>query len=398
VSLSPEQLVRRIHDTAGQVVLALNGGSRALAELLELPGGSRTLLEAVVPYSEGALIEWLGSRPEQFCSAGTARAMAVIGFGRAMRYGAAETAAAGVACSASLASDRPKRGAHRAHVAMQTADRSACWSLEFHKGARSRAEEEQVVSRMVLNAVAEACGITEWLELALLEQEHVALEQITAPPEWQDLFLGRTDAVRARSTGAGSAGFSRNSPGEPHGEPPGGGTTSAVIFPGAFNPLHVGHRRMAEIAAEIAGRPAEVEISILNVDKPALDYLEIERRLAQFPPEQNVWLTRMATFDAKSRLFPGAVFVVGVDTLRRIADPRYYGDDRAAMLRAIEQIAARGCRFLVFGRSVESSFVCLPHLDLPEELRNLCSDVPPERFREDVSSTALRRGNLSGDL
>jgi hypothetical protein len=155
---------------------------------------------------------------------------------------------------------------------------------------------------------------------------------------------------------------------------------------------------MAEIAAEIAGRPAEVEISILNVDKPALDYLEIERRLAQFPPEQNVWLTRTATFDAKSRLFPGAVFVVGVDTLRRIADPRYYGDDRAAMLRAIEQIAARGCRFLVFGRSVESSFVCLPHLDLPEELRNLCSDVPPERFREDVSSTALRRGNLSGDL
>ncbi len=173
-----------------QLVLALNGGSRAVAEMLEMPGGSRTLLEATVPYSEKALVAWLGSRPEQFCSARTARAMAVVAFGRALRYGAAEAAAAGIASSASLASDRPKRGPHRAHVALQTAARTACWSLELQKAARGRAEEEQIVSHMVLNAAADACGIAERLELQLLDQENVESRQNHSPAAWQDLFLG----------------------------------------------------------------------------------------------------------------------------------------------------------------------------------------------------------------
>jgi nicotinamide mononucleotide (NMN) deamidase PncC len=377
--LLAEELVRQIHAAPGQVVLVLNGGSRAVAELLEVPGGSKILLEATVPYSDGALTAWLGSRPEQFCSSRTARAMAVVAFGRAIRYGAAERQAAGVSCTAGLATDRPKRGPHRAHVAVQTAGQTWHWALELEKNARSRREEEQIVSRMVLNAVAAACGVDQRLDLPLLGQERVEMEQVSAPPPWQDLFLGRVEAIDARSTG-----FSRNL------EPPKGGTTN-VIFSGAFHPLHAGHRRMAEIAQESLGLPAATELSILNVDKPPLDYLEIERRLGQFAPDQAVWLTRAATFDDKSRLFPGATFVVGVDTLRRIADPHYYGDDRGVMTQAIERIIARGCRFLVFGRASGSSFIRLADVDLPDVLRRACSEVPAEKFREDVSSTALRK-------
>jgi cytidyltransferase-like protein len=373
MSIVVEELVRRVHDSHWQVVLALNGGSRALADLLDVPGGSRTLLEAIVPYSEDALISLLGSRPEQFCSARTARATAVAAFGRAMRYGATEESAAGIASSASLASDRPKRGSHRAHIALQTAARTACWSLELTKGARSRAEEEQLVGRMVLNAVADASGIAERLELPLLDEERVDVQQITALQEWQDLFLGRIDVIRARSNGISPNAFAPK-----------------VIFPGAFNPPHVGHRRMAEIAAEMLGWPVEFEISIVNVDKPPLDYVEIEQRLAPYAPEQSVWLTRAATFDEKSRLFPGATFVVGADTLRRIVDPRYYGNDRALMIQAIDRIAARGCKFMVFGRQTDAGFIRQCDLDLPDALRNLCSEIPRERFQEDVSSSALR--------
>ena len=208
----PEEFVRQVHASPGQVVLVLNGGSRALAELLEVPGGSKILLEAAVPYSEHSLAAWLGSRPEQFCSSRTARAMAVVAFGHAIRYGAAATQAAGVSCTAGLATDRPKRGPHRAHVAIQTAEQTRHWSLELEKNARSRQEEEQVVSRMVLNAVAQACGVSERLALPLLPQERVEIEQLAAPPPWQDLFLGRVEAIRARSTG-----FSRNSAEQPPG-------------------------------------------------------------------------------------------------------------------------------------------------------------------------------------
>jgi len=367
----PEELVRQVHNAPGQIVLVLSGGSRAVAELLEVPGGSKNLLEATVPYSEGSLTAWLGSRPDQFCSPRTARAMAVVAFGRALRYGAVEHHAAGVSCTAGLATDRPKRGHHRAHVAMQTIDQTWCWSLELEKDARSRQEEEQIVSRMVLNAVAEACGIALRLDLPLLQQERVELDHVTAPPPWQELFLGRVEAMKTKSQSQLSS---------PH-----------VILAGAFNPLHVGHRRMAKTAEEMLGLPTAMEISILNVDKPALDYLEIDRRLGQFPPEQAVWLTRAATFEDKSRLFPGATFVVGVDTLRRIADPRYYDSDRSIMEQSLQRIIARNCRFLVFGRALGSSFIRLSDLDLPDALRQICIEIPPDKFREDVSSTALRK-------
>ena len=126
--MSIPQLVQQIHASPRQIVLALTGGSRAIAELLEVPGGSGTVLEVVVPYSEGPMIALLGSRPEQFCSDRTARAMAVAAFARAVHHGVAETQAAGVACTASLATDRPKRGPHRVHVALQTASQTWSWS------------------------------------------------------------------------------------------------------------------------------------------------------------------------------------------------------------------------------------------------------------------------------
>jgi tetratricopeptide (TPR) repeat protein len=361
-------LVERIHAAPGRVVLVVSGGgSRALAELLEVPGASRTLLEAVVPYCEEALIAWLGGRPEAFCSAGAARAMAMIAFRRASDYEGGRRRAAGVACTASLATDRPKRGAHRVHLALQTARRTATWSLQLKKGRRSRADEEQLVGRLLINTLAEACRVKQRLPLDLLKGEQIDRSQTVAPRPWQDLLLGRVETVCA------------------------GGMPARAILPGAFNPLHVGHRRMAEIAGQVLGTPVVMELSIVNVDKPPLDYQEIERRLGQFAPQQRVCLTRAATFEEKSTLFPGATFIVGVDTLRRIADSRYYGDESAACLAAIERIAARGCRFLVFSRNVGTGFMRLSDLDLPEALRAICREVPAEECREDVSSTEIRK-------
>ena len=387
--LLPEELVRRIHATPQQLVLVLNGGSRAVAELLEVPGGSKNLFEARIPYSEGALSEWLGCRPEQFCSSRTARAMAVVAFGRAIKYGAAEPLAAGLSCTAGLATDRPRRGPHRAYVAVQTAAQTRHWSLILEKDARSRQEEERIVSRMVLNAVAAACGIEQQLDLTLLEHERVEFQEITAPRPWQDLFLGRTEAIKSASA-----------PGRPTASTPCSGEESnlpapRVVFCGAFDPLHTGHERIAEIAAEVVGHPVAIEVSILNVDKPPLDYLELDRRLRQFSRQQAIWLTRAATFDDKSRLFPGATFVVGVDTLQRIVDPRYYSNDRGVMMQSLERIIVRDCGFLVFGRMLGSSFVRLGDLDLPDMLRRACIEIPPEKFREDVSSTALRKEERS---
>ena len=372
--VSCSRLIEMIHASPEEVVLVIaGGGATAVADLMEVPGASRTILEVDVPYCEGAMVEFLGGRPDQFCSPQTARAMAMAAFRRACRYRGEAESLSGVSCTASLATDRPKRGPHRVHVALQTAAATVTWSLELEKGRRSRMEEERLAGRLVLNAVAEACGLAERLDLDLLNFEQVERTAVTAPPAWRELLLGRVESVRCA--------------GPPQRQSAGPG----VLFPGAFNPLHAGHRGMARTAEAILGLPVEFEISILNVDKPPLDYHQIDQRVRQFAPDQSLWLTRSPTFDEKSRLFPGVTFVVGSDTLARIGDPRYYGNDHAACAMALERIASRGCRFLVFGRSLDGRYVHLCDLDLPESLRSICQEVPQERFRDDISSTEIRR-------
>jgi hypothetical protein len=148
---------------------------------------------------------------------------------------------------------------------------------------------------------------------------------------------------------------------------------------------------MAEVATERCGRPVTFELSITNVDKPPLDFIEIADRLLQFRGE-HVLLTRAPTFIEKAEIAPGCIFVVGVDTLARIGDPIYYGGDAAKRDAAIDAIGKSGCRFLVFGRSLNGKFDTVSNVELPPALRALCDEVPESEFREDVSSTELRRG------
>ncbi len=230
-----------------------------------------------------------------------------------------------------------------------------------------------MVGRLLLNAMADACGIDDCLDLGLRPGETVENLRSIAPPPWQSLLLGEVEMISQ-----GPA-------------PPRPRDAKRAVFPGEFNPLHIGHQRMSQMAQDILGVPVELEISITNVDKPPLDYLEIQRRVSQFGPEQAVWLSRAARFTEKSRLFPMSTFVVGIDTLRRIAAPRYYGNDPAAGEAAIELVASRGCRFLVFGRNLGTGFVSFRDLELPPKLAGLCTEVPAEKFREDITSTSIRR-------
>ncbi|MBX3426519.1 MAG: hypothetical protein KF688_12630 [Pirellulales bacterium] len=375
-----------IHAHGRQFVLACaGGGTGAIAALAQTPGASRTVLEAVVPYSAAALTAWLGAAPEQACSDATARAMAMAAWQRARRLApeAPIERLLGAGCTASLASDRPKRGAHRVHVAVQTATTTEVRSLGLTKDARSRDEEEIVAAALVLDALGDAIlGASSsrgaLLAPLLLPGEAIDASVATAPQPVAALLAGRAAAACCDEQGtwrAASEFGTRRSP--------------RALFPGAFHPLHEGHRRMAAIAAERLGRPVAFELSIANVDKPPLDFLEIAARAEQFRGAPLV-LTAAPTFVEKARLAPGCVFVVGADTIARIAQPRYYGGE-ADRDEALAELATLGCRFLVFGRAEAERFATLGTLPLPPALSQLCDEVPEAAFRSDVSSTALRR-------
>lgn len=171
-------LIERIHADPTHCVIAVSGGGvSAIALLLAVPGASRTVLEAIVPYAGSALTDWLGVAPRQSSSTETARAMAVAAYHRALQLRSDGIAVIGLGGTAALASDRPKRGDHRCHVAWHDGARGATHSLLLAKGARDRDGEEEVVSRLVLLALAEACGLTATLSLGLLPTEHVEVSR-----------------------------------------------------------------------------------------------------------------------------------------------------------------------------------------------------------------------------
>jgi len=290
----------------------------------------------------------------------------------------------GLGCTASLASDRPKRGDHRVHVAYQTRDTTAEFSLILAKGRRTRGEEEAIAANTILNAMSDACGGLGRVDLGTRGEERLDERRATADEGQEDLLLGQRRQFLVGRTPILPAG------------------TRRAIFPGAFNPLHDGHREMAHIAAERLRLPVEFELSIHNVDKPPLDYLEMRDRAEQFRENETLWFTRAPTFEEKTRIFPDATFIVGADTIARIGDPAYYGDSQRAMLAAIDRITERGGRFLVFGRAAQVAadsveqrdgkvFQSLPSLALPPSLLAICDQVPESEFRADVSSTELRR-------
>jgi nicotinamide mononucleotide (NMN) deamidase PncC len=364
-------LIERIHASARPFVIAVTGGgSGAISSLLEVPGASASVLEAIVPYAGIALADWLGGTPDHYCSERTARAMAMAAFERARQLSDADPhTLRGIGATASLASNRPKRGAHRIHVAWQSADTTAVISCIFPSEG-TRADEEQKATQLILDSIASACGLEGFpgrsKDSGTAERRHQR-----APIEWTELLLGQRRSITI-------------------GPPSATSISRPIIFPGAFNPLHDAHKRMAQIAARRLGSVITFELSITNVDKPPLDFIEIAERLAQFQCE-NLLLTRAPTFVEKAEIVPGCTFVVGFDTLIRIGDPIYYGGDAAKRDAAIQAIANSACRFLVFGRVLNGKFETLSDVNLPPALRALCDEVPESVFREDVSSTELRR-------
>jgi cytidylyltransferase-like protein/competence-damaged protein len=358
----------------GAVLICTGGGAAAIEWLLAVPGASATVLEALVPYSREALAALIGTERGQSTSPETARLMADRAYERARRWARdAARPVIGIACTAALATNYPKRGEHRAVVAVRDAGHLTLHTLTLAKGARDRAGEEEVVSRLLLCALAEACRVSPAFAAELLPGESVTVEREDRVSPVARLLRGDFEWLLVLLDGQMV----------PNGSPDG------ALFPGAFHPLHAGHRRLAAAVSKLLQRPVVFEISAENVDKPPLAEAEAQRRLQQFEGFAPVLLTRAPTFRRKAELFPGSTFVIGYDTLERLFAPRYYHGE-PEMRAALAAMRSAGTRFVVAGRRRDERFLTLDDFSIPEDLRAMFTAVPPPLFRSDVSSTALR--------
>ena len=168
-------LISQIHATPVMTVLAVTGGgTQAVADLLAVPGASRTVLEAVIPYSQAAQSAFLGQTVDHSVTAEAAATLARAAYRRAVQLSTDGTVPLiGLGCTAALATDRPKKGDHRAHIGVSHAAGTRVCSLTLHKGARDRSGEEQVVTALLLCLLAEACGLEIRPAVGLLAQEQL---------------------------------------------------------------------------------------------------------------------------------------------------------------------------------------------------------------------------------
>ena len=280
----------------------------------------------------------------------------------------------GIGCTAALATDRPKRGDHRCHVSARTEDELVTYSLTFTKGLRDRSSEDEIVSKLILRALAEAGGIDFDLSMGLDAQERIDIERVMLGDMIDQLVGGEVDQVAVAPDGTTSMRPSQK----------------RLVLPGSFNPLHEGHEELARAASQ--GRDDEVafEMSVVNVDKPPLEASVVRERLSQFAGKAAVDLTRAPRFDQKARLLPGSTFVIGSDTAVRVVEPEYYGDDEVEMVGALVDLRRAGCRFLVAGRAVDGTFRTLDDISIPSAFGDMFEQIPESKFRRDISSTELR--------
>ncbi len=371
-------LLELLHASPVQLVLEFTGaGSAALAWLHSLGGSSRTVLESSDRYSHRSLSDLLGYRPAQFTSLSTSADMAARALERARFLAEPSVPVIGIGASATIATDRLKKGDHRTAVVLRGPLGSHCLELTMEKGQRDRAGEEELVSRLILSAIADGSGLLQRPDLRLLPGEELT-ESFEPVPLLAALLAGETDSLELLPDGSLT---------EPRDRGP------RLVLSGSFNPLHYGHTGLAAAASGLLGREVSFELPVINAEKPPLQAAELQRRAQQFAGRGPLLLTRAPLFIDKVRLFPGSTFIIGADTAVRLLDARFYGSEQAVH-DSFRELDSLGGHFLVAGRSRDGGFAHLDALNIPAQLQHLFSSVPEDVFRADISSTELRARGL----
>lgn len=306
-------------------VAACGAGIVLIRELWATPGASAYFVGATMPYAKEEADRFLGYTPEQYVSPETAIDLSIAAFLRAARYGESPI---GVGITASIAGKEVHLGDHRGEIhviARRPKDVSLFVPLEKRSGLTARMIDDWEISLRAQDLIRHAA------RLPMIDVELEAqLAETDARVEWKGLSERPVFCADGR----------REKDIDPK---------KVALFPGAFNPIHVGHMSMAAEVERQTGKKVVFELLATTPHKEPVSAAELLYRIAHI---------NKAGFDAiltegiplyidKARRWPGIDFCIGADAAMRMLDPKW-GPEVDSMLREFECF---GSRFYVFERN-----------------------------------------------
>lgn len=313
-SLSLPDVAKRLVHTGNKAFVCIavaGGGGHAISTLASTPGASALFLEGTIAYDRNSLHAYVGQAiPEdhKYVSYETATLLARAAVRRALQYRANlkdYPHCIGIGVTSALRSTVDRSKSSFGYIVATQAD-GTVWkcSISLAANQRDRTEEDVVMGKLVLEALEQLqTGGETKLQLdfpgdileecfePVIPKDEVfeAAERILRGdaravlllPTPHKTFLAVTDPVLP---------------------------LNSLVFPGSFNPPHVGHTTLAQVATSAyRGNPAVVwELSLTNPDKPDMDPASVSERAHHFftladdlPEQWGILLTRAPLFKEK---------------------------------------------------------------------------------------------------
>lgn len=346
-------------------VVATGGGAGIQQHLWDVPGISSVLVGGSFPYAPQATDEFLGFKPQRYCSAETAVDLASEAFVRAKGPGKR----IGVGLTASVASNVAHRGEHRICIATVSEDNISVRMVEIPKGEgeHQRVVDGEICDRIGLNAILLATGCE------------------TIPNSFQTLkdLVMNDEAAKARALERffEHPFFRSNGTRE---VAPVASTKKRCFFPGAFNPPHEGHFGIANAMNEL-GYHVIFSTTSDHAHKPSLSLTDLLLRQDMLRGHDRVFTKGDPLFIDKARRYPKSDIVIGADALIRMFDTRWCADPIALTneFRDLETM------FWVVDRKVDGVNLSLNKLiadgkvsaSFPATTLNGCWDISSSQIR-----------------